>query len=72
MLGRPKCYRRWQAGRAIRGIPVKLDTEAEYEGVPVIMAKDSDQEYVVMAGAIIGIVVFLLGIVGIFINLYIT
>ncbi len=54
------------------GISFKLDTEADYEEVPVIMAKDSDQKYAGMVAAIIGIVVFLLGIVGLFINLFIT
>ena len=54
------------------GISFVLDTETEYEWVPVVMAKDFDLKYVGIVAAIIGAVVFLLGLVGLFVNLFVT
>ncbi len=54
------------------GILFIPDTETEYEWVPVVMAKDFDLKYVGIVAAIIGAVVFLLGLVGLFVNLFVT
>ncbi len=54
------------------GISFILDTETEYEGVPVVMAEDFDQKYVGIVAAIIGAVVLLLGFVGLFVSLFVV
>ncbi len=54
------------------GISFILDTETEYERVPVVMAKDFHQKNVGIVAAIIGAVVLLLVLAGIFVNLFVT
>ena len=46
-----------------------LDTETEQEGGPVVMADDFQLRHVGTVAGIIGIVVLLLGLVGIYYNL---
>jgi hypothetical protein len=43
-----------------------LDVEAEYEGVGVVMAEDFDNNNVVKVASIIGGIVLLLGLWGVF------
>ncbi len=47
-----------------------LDTETEQKGVPVVMAEDFQLKHVGTVAGIIGIIVLLLGLGGIFMNLY--
>ncbi len=46
-----------------------LESETEQEGVPLVMAEDFQQRHVGTVAGIIGIVVLLLGLVGIYYNL---
>ncbi len=51
------------------GISFILDTETEYEGVLVVMAEDFHHKNVALVAGIIGAVVLLLGLGGLFLHL---